>query len=39
MIQKFLQKKARTGYVDAYTKMLLAIGSPIPNIFLGEKIT
>jgi hypothetical protein len=39
MIQKFLQNKARTGYVDVYTKMLLAEGSPIPNIFLGEKIT
>lgn len=38
MIQTFLQKKRRTGYVDVYSKMLLADGSPMPNIFLGDKL-
>ncbi|WP_291402192.1 GDSL-type esterase/lipase family protein [Daejeonella sp.] len=38
MIKSFLKKKSKTGYVDVYNKMLLADGSPIPNIFLADKL-
>ncbi|WP_395625455.1 GDSL-type esterase/lipase family protein [Daejeonella sp.] len=38
MIQTFLKKKSRTGYVDVYNKMLLNDGSPMPDIFLGDKL-
>lgn len=38
MIQKFLKRNQKTGYVDVYNKMLLADGSPMPNIFLGDKL-
>jgi lysophospholipase L1-like esterase len=38
MIQSFLKKKSKTGYVDIYYKMLLNDGSPMPDIFLGDKL-
>lgn len=38
MIQSFLKKQAKTGYVDVYNKMLLADGSPMPDIFLNDKL-
>lgn len=38
MIQSFLKNNKKTGYVDVYNKMLLADGSPMPNIFLGDKL-
>lgn len=38
MIKSFLKKKSKTGYVDVYSKMLLADGSPMPNIFLADKL-
>jgi lysophospholipase L1-like esterase len=38
MIKSFLKKKSKTGYVDVYNKMLLADGSPMPNIFLADKL-
>lgn len=38
LIKSFLKKKARTDFVDVYNKMLLEDGSPMPNIFLGDKL-
>lgn len=38
LIQSFLKKKAKTGFVDVYHKMLLNDGSPMPNIFLSDKL-
>jgi lysophospholipase L1-like esterase len=38
MIKKFLKKKSKTDYVDVYYKMLRADGSPMPDIFLNDKL-
>lgn len=38
MIRKYLKKRSRTGFVDVYNKMLLEDGSPMPDIFLGDKL-
>ena len=38
LIRKYLKRRLRTGFVDVYSKMLLDDGSPMPNIFLGDKL-
>lgn len=38
MIRKYLKKYPKTGYVDVYSKMLLADGTPMPDIFLGDRL-
>ena len=38
MIRKYLKKRSRTGFVDVYNKMLLEDGSPMTDIFLGDKL-
>lgn len=38
LIKSFLKKKTKTGFVDVYNKMLLTDGSPMTNIFLGDKL-
>ena len=36
--RKFIKKHSRSGYVDVYSKMLLADGSPMPDIFKADKL-
>lgn len=38
MIRTYIKKHARSGYVDVYSKMLLADGSPMPDIFTGDNL-
>jgi lysophospholipase L1-like esterase len=38
LIRKYLKRRSRTGFVDVYNKMLLEDGSPMPDIFLGDKL-
>lgn len=38
MIKSFLTQKKRTAYIDVYHKMLTAEGSPLPDIFLEDKL-
>jgi len=38
LIRKYLKRRSRTGFVDVYSKMLLDDGSPMPDIFLGDKL-
>lgn len=37
-IRKYLKKHARAEYVDVYSKMLLADGSPMPDIFKADRL-
>lgn len=38
MIKDYLKKYRRTDYVDVYSKMLLADGTPMPDIFKADKL-
>jgi len=38
MIRTYIKKRSRSGYVDVYSKMLLADGSPMPDIFTGDNL-
>ncbi|MDP3468231.1 MAG: GDSL-type esterase/lipase family protein [Daejeonella sp.] len=38
MIRKFQKKHRRSGYIDVYSKMILADGSPMPDIFLKDQL-
>ena len=38
MIKKFLSKRSKTGFVDAYHKMLKADGTPMDDIFMEDKL-
>ncbi|MFA6946064.1 MAG: GDSL-type esterase/lipase family protein [Pedobacter sp.] len=38
MIRKFLKKKSNSAYIDVYSKMILKDGSPMPDIFLADKL-
>lgn len=38
MIKDYLKNYRRTGYVDVYSKMLLADGTPMPDIFKADKL-
>jgi len=38
LIKKYLKRRLGTGFVDIYNKMLLDDGSPMPDIFLGDKL-
>ncbi|SKB34496.1 GDSL-type esterase/lipase family protein [Daejeonella lutea] len=38
MIKEYLKQYRRTGYVDVYSKMLLADGTPMPDIFKADKL-
>lgn len=38
MIRKYLKKKTRAEYADVYSKMLLADGSPMPDIFKADRL-
>ena len=37
-IRSFLKKKKKTSYIDVYHKMLGADGTPLPDIFLEDKL-
>lgn len=38
MIKDYLENYRRTDYVDVYSKMLLADGTPMPEIFKSDKL-
>lgn len=38
MIKNYLKQYRRTGYVDVFSKMLLADGTPMPDIFKADKL-
>jgi len=38
LIKNYLSDQRKTGYVDVYSKMLLADGSPMTNIFKADKL-
>ena len=38
MIRVFQQKQKRSGFIDVYSKMILADGSPMPDIFLNDQL-
>lgn len=38
LIKDYLKKYRRTAYVDVYSKMLLADGTPMPDIFKADKL-
>lgn len=38
MVKNYLKNYRRTGYVDVYSKMLLADGTPMPDIFKADKL-
>lgn len=38
LIKSFLQKRRRTAFIDVYHPMLLADGTPMPEIFLEDKL-
>ena len=38
MIRKFQKKHPKSGYIDVYSKMILADGTPIPDIFLKDQL-
>ncbi len=38
MIRDYLKNYRRTDYVDVYSKMLLADGTPMPDIFKADKL-
>lgn len=38
MIKRFLKKKQNTAFIDVYSKMILKDGSPMTDIFLGDKL-
>jgi lysophospholipase L1-like esterase len=38
LIKSFLRGQKRTGYVDVYSKMLLADGTPMPDIFKADRL-
>jgi lysophospholipase L1-like esterase len=38
LIKAFLQSQKNTNYIDVYTKMLLADGSAMPDLFVEDKL-
>ena len=38
MIRKFQKKHPKSEYIDVYSKMILADGSPMPDIFLKDQL-
>lgn len=38
LIKNFLSNKRRSKYIDVYSKMLKADGSPMDDIFIGDKL-
>jgi hypothetical protein len=38
MIRNFQKEKSKSGYIDVYSKMILADGSPMPDIFLKDEL-
>jgi len=38
MIRTFQKKHRKSGFIDVYTKMILADGSPMPDIFLKDQL-
>lgn len=38
MIRKFQKKHPKSGYIDVYSKMILADGTPMPDIFLKDQL-
>ncbi len=38
MIRKFQKKHRKSGFIDVYSKMILADGSPMPDIFLKDQL-
>lgn len=38
MIRSFIKKQRRSAYIDVYSRMLLADGSPMPDIFKADKL-
>lgn len=38
MIRKFQKKNPKSGYIDVYSKMILADGIPMPDIFLKDQL-
>ena len=38
MVKNYLKKYRRTDYVDVYSKMLLADGTPMPDIFKADNL-
>ena len=38
MIRKYLTKQKRTAFIDVYSKMILADGSPMPDIFKSDNL-
>jgi lysophospholipase L1-like esterase len=38
MIRNFQKKQSKSGYIDVYTKMILADGTPMPDIFLKDQL-
>jgi lysophospholipase L1-like esterase len=38
MIRNFQKKQSKSRYIDVYSKMILADGTPIPDIFLKDQL-
>jgi len=38
MIRNFQKEQSKSGYIDVYSKMILADGSPMPDIFLKDEL-
>ncbi len=38
LIRNYLKDQRRTGFIDVYSKMLLADGTPMPDIFKADKL-
>ena len=38
LINKFLKKKKKTAFIDVYHKMLGPDGTPLPDIFIQDKL-
>lgn len=38
MIRKFQKKHPKSGFIDVYSKMILADGTPMPDIFLKDQL-
>lgn len=38
MIRKYLKKQKKSAFIDVYSKMLLADGSPMPDIFKSDNL-
>lgn len=38
MIRKYQKKQAKSGFIDVYSKMILADGTPMPDIYLEDRL-